>query len=65
MSSKFRNPFRWGFDIKNQNVPLDITVVKKWVAPNVGIIKFTQSQTRGDVTVDTVFELESFALVQD
>ena len=57
--------FRWGFDIENQNVPLDITVVKKWVAPNVGIIKFTQSQTRGDVTVDTVFELESFALVQD
>jgi hypothetical protein len=56
--------FRWGFDIENQNVPLDITVVKKWVAPDVGIIKFTQSQTRGDVTVDTVFELESFELVR-
>lgn len=55
--------FHWGFDIENQKVPLDITVVKKWVAPDVGIIKFTQSQTRGDVTVDTVFELESFALV--
>lgn len=57
--------FRWGFDIENQNVPLDITVVKKWVAPDVGIIKFTQSQTRGDVTVDTVFELESFELVEN
>ncbi len=57
--------FRWGFDIENQDIPLDITVVKKWVAPDVGIIKFTQSQTRGDVTVDTVFELESFELVQN
>lgn len=57
--------FRWGFDIENQNVPLDITVVKKWVAPNVGIIKFTQSQTRGDVTVDTVFELDSFKVVRN
>ena len=57
--------FRWGFDIENQNFPLDITVVKKWVAPDVGIIKFTQSQTRGDVTVDTVFELESFELVRN
>ena len=57
--------FRWGFDIENQNVPLDITVVKKWVAPDVGIIKFTQSQTRGDVTVDTVFELESFQFVDN
>ena len=57
--------FHWGFDIENQDIPLDITVVKKWVAPDVGIIKFTQSQTRGDVTVDTVFELESFELVQN
>ena len=57
--------FRWGFDIGNQNFPLDITVVKKWVAPDVGIIKFTQAQTRGDVTVETVFELESFELVQN
>ena len=44
--------------------PLDITVAQKWLAPNVGIIKFTQSQTRGDVTVDVVFELESFELVE-
>ena len=57
--------FRWGFDIENQNFPLDITVVKKWVAPDIGIIKFTQAQTRGDVTVETVFELESFELVQN
>ena len=57
--------FRWSFDIENQNFPLDITVVKKWVAPDVGIIKFTQAQTRGDVTVETVFELESFELVNN
>ncbi len=45
--------------------PLDITVAQKWLAPNVGIIKFTQSQTRGDVTVDVEFELESFELVEE
>ena len=57
--------FRWGFDIGNQDFPLDITVVKKWIAPDVGIVKFTQSQTRGEETVDTVFELESFELVNN
>ena len=57
--------FQWGFDIENQNVSLDLTVVKKWVAPDIGITKFTQSQTRGDVTVETVFELESFELVKN
>lgn len=57
--------FRWGFDIGNQDFPLDITVVQKWIAPDVGIIKFTQSQTRGELTVDTVFELDSFKLVQN
>lgn len=45
--------------------PLDTTVVQKWLAPNVGIVKFTQSQTRGDVTVDVTFELESFKLVEE
>ena len=55
--------FRWGFDIGNQDFPLDVTVVKKWIAPDVGIVKFTQSQTRGDLTVNTVFELESFELM--
>lgn len=57
--------FWWGFDIGNQDFPLDITVVKKWIAPDVGIVKFTQSQTRGDETVDTVFELESFELMNN
>lgn len=57
--------FWWGFDIGNQDFPLDITVVKKWIAPDVGIVKFTQSQTRGDLTVDTVFELESFELMNN
>lgn len=57
--------FRWGFDIGNQDFPLDLTLVKKWIAPDVGIVKFTQSQTRGELTVDTVFELESFKLVEN
>lgn len=57
--------FRWGFDIGNQDFPLDITVVKKWIAPDVGIIKFTQSQTRGELTVETVFELDSFKLMEN
>ena len=57
--------FWWGFDIGNQDFPLDVTVVKKWIAPDVGIVKFTQSQTRGDETVDTVFELESFTLMNN
>ena len=45
--------------------PLDVTVAQKWLAPNVGIIKFTQTQTREDVTVDVAFELESFELVEE
>lgn len=57
--------FQWGFDIGNQDFPLDLTVVKKWIAPDVGIVKFTQSQTRGELTVDSVFELESFKLVEN
>ena len=53
--------FKW----KIFDHPLDITVAQKWLAPNVGIIKFTQSQTRDDVTVDVEFELESFELVDE
>ena len=53
--------FKWSIF----NHPLDITVAQKWLAPNVGIIKFTQSQTREDVTVDVAFELESFELAQE
>jgi hypothetical protein len=50
--------FKWSFFDQD----LDTTIAQKWLAPNVGMIKFTQSQTRGDVTVDVVFELESFEL---
>ena len=42
---------------------LDQTIVQKWLAPNVGIIKFTQIQTRADVTVEVEFELESYELI--
>ena len=52
--------FRWTFfDVQD----LDITVVKKWLAPDVGIVKFTQQQTRFNVSVEVLFELESFELV--
>jgi len=50
--------FLWSFFDRD----LDRTVVQKWIGPNVGIIKFTQMQTRADVTVEVVFELESFEL---
>ena len=53
--------FEWG--IFGQD--LDLTIVQKWLAPDVGILKFTQSQTRAEVTVDVVFELESFDLAPD
>lgn len=54
--------FRWVYDPDGLNFSLDTTVAQKWLAPDVGIIKFTQSQTRGDETVETIFELESFEL---
>lgn len=44
---------------------LDTTIAQKWLAPGVGIIKFTQSQTRAGVTVEVEFELESFELAAD
>ena len=52
--------FRWTFfDVQD----LNITVAKKWLAPDIGIVKFTQQETRFDVTVEVLFELESFELV--
>ena len=57
--------FQWHFDLGDMDFPIDTTVVQKWIAPDVGIIKFTQKQTRGDVTVETTFELESYELNGD
>ncbi len=57
--------FRWGFDVGNQDFALDVTVAKKWLAPDVGIVKFTQTQTRAEETVETIFELESFELAEE
>ncbi len=54
--------FHWVYDPKVLDFSLDTTIVQKWVAPDVGLIKFTQTQTRGDVPVETTFELESFEL---
>ncbi len=57
--------FHWIFELDGPNFSLDTTIVQKWLAPNVGIIKFTQEQTRGDVTVESEFELESYELVNN
>ena len=54
--------FQWSLQPEEQHFDIDITVAKKWVAPDVGIIKFTQEQTRGGLTVVTFYELESFDL---
>ena len=52
--------FRWTyFDAQD----LDVTIANKWLAPDVGIVKFTQLQTRFNVTVEVLFELESFELL--
>lgn len=57
--------FRWVYDPDVLDFSLDTTIVQKWVAPDVGIIKFTQSQTRVGVPVEAEFELESYELVND
>ena len=57
--------FHWIFELQGPNFDLDITVVNKWLAPNVGIIKFTQTQTRGDIPVESEFELVSYELVNE
>ena len=53
--------FKWS--ILEQD--LDTTIAQKWLAPDVGIVKFTQSQTRAGVTVEVEFELESFDVATD
>ncbi len=62
---QIQESFHWVYDPDVLNFSLDNTVVQKWLAPDVGIIKFTQSQTRGGVPVETEFELESYELVND
>ena len=57
--------FQWSFIAENDNFSIDTSVIQKWLAPDVGIIKFTQSQTRGDITVESEFELESYELVNN
>ena len=57
--------FHWVYDPDVLDFSIDTTVAQKWVAPDVGIIKFTQSQTRGDITVESEFELESYELVDN
>ncbi|MEO2005398.1 MAG: hypothetical protein ABGY41_15025 [Candidatus Poribacteria bacterium] len=45
--------------------PLDTTVVRKWLAPNVGIVKIDQTQTRGEQTQRTTAEIVSYDLLPD
>lgn len=44
---------------------LDTTVVRKWLAPNVGIVKIDQTQTRGEQTQRTTAEIISHDLLPD
>ncbi len=57
--------FHWVYDPDVLDFSIDTTVAQKWVAPDVGIIKFTQSQTRVGETVESEFELESYELVKN
>lgn len=57
--------YHWLFDLDGPNFDLDISDIQKWLAPDVGIIKFTQTQTRGGVPVEAEFELVSYELVND
>jgi len=41
---------------------LDHTISRQWLAPNAGIIKFSQEQTRGGQTVVTEATLQSYSL---
>lgn len=62
---QIQESFHWVYDPDILNFSLDNTVVQKWVAPDIGMIKFTQSQTRAGVPVESEFELESYELVND
>jgi hypothetical protein len=53
-----KEDFIW--DIFGQE--LDHTISKQWLAPNVGIVKFINEQTRGDETFITEAELQSYSL---
>lgn len=57
--------FHWLFDLEGPNFDLDISDIQKWVAPDVGIIKFTQTQIRGGMPVESEFELISYELVSE
>jgi hypothetical protein len=41
---------------------LDRTISRQWLAPNVGIVKFVNEQTRGGETFSTEAELQSYSL---
>jgi len=56
-----RETFTW--DLIEQS--LDITIADKWLAPDVGMIKFTQEQTRGEQTVKVTSELVQYELVNE
>ena len=57
--------FHWMFELQGPDFDLDITVANKWLAPDVGIIKFTQTQIRGGVPIESEFELVSYDLVSE
>lgn len=57
--------FHWIYELDGPDFTLDTTITQKWLAPDIGIVKFTQSQTRVGITVEVEFELESYELVDN
>ncbi len=53
-----RETFNWNLEDQQ----LDQTISTKWVAPDIGIIKVEQVQTRGEQPVETTMELVSYEL---
>ena len=53
-----RETFEW----KLLNESLDRTVSTKWLAPDVGLVKVDQEQTRGEQTMPSILLLESFEI---
>lgn len=58
---RVRETFAWNLIEES----LDVTIADKWLAPDVGIIKFTQEQTRGGQTVTVTPELVEYDLVSE
>ncbi len=53
--------FEWTLD----GFPIDRTVSRKWLAPDVGIVRIEQTQTRGEQTEERRVQLINYSLLPD